>query len=242
MLTAYVTPLAYTSIAYGLVWAARLAGWNSEFVGLAAQELGLRGLPRWASLVLCLVLMATGGVIENLSTTLGEEIGWRGFLVPELAKEMSFTRVAVVSGLIWAAWHSPLTLFADYNVGTNRWYALLCSSITCVSVSFMLAWIRLKSGSIWPAALLHASHNLFLPVVFDNLIRNIGPTFWYTTEFGAAVAATSAVCAVYFWFRRNEVEGAEALGSRADLAQLAWSKSTLSERDLVRDLPGSSPL
>jgi uncharacterized protein len=206
LVIAYVLPLAYASVAYGLVWAMHLAGWNSQFTATAAQDLGLQELPTWASLIICISLMATGGVIENLSTTLGEEIGWRGFLVPELAKKMCFTRVGLLSGLVWAAWHAPLVLFADYNAGTNRWYALVCSSITCVSVSFMLAWIRMKSESIWPAALLHASHNLFIPIIFDNLTRNTGPTLWYTTQFGAAVAGTSAVCAAYFWVCRTEVE------------------------------------
>jgi|SRR6516164_4705556 membrane protease YdiL (CAAX protease family) len=206
VVAAYLIPLGYASVAYGLAWATHLAGWNTQFVGAAVQDLGLKELPTWASLTICIILMATGGVIENLSTTLGEEIGWRGFLVPELAKRMRFTQVGLVSGLVWAAWHTPLVLFADYNVSTTRWYSLLCSSITCVSVSFILAWIRMRSGSIWPAALLHASHNLFIPVVFDNLTRNTGQTLWYTTQFGAALATTSAIFAAYFWLRRDEVE------------------------------------
>ena len=63
---------------------------------------------------------------------------------------------------------------------------------------FVLAWLRLKSDSLWPAALLHASHNVFVPCVFDNLIRNTGSTFWYTTQFGAGLAITSAMFAIYF--------------------------------------------
>ena len=114
---------------------------------------------------------------------------------------MSFTKASLASGVVWAAWHLPLLLFADYNVGTNRWYALACSSLTCISLSFILAWLRLQSDSLWPAALLHASHNVFVPIVFDNLIRNIGPTLWYTTVFGAALPVTSALFAFYFWTR-----------------------------------------
>jgi membrane protease YdiL (CAAX protease family) len=202
----YLVPLAYTSVAYGAVWALGLAGWNSEFVSLVAQGLGLRGLPAWASFTLGIVFMATGGVIQNLAMTLGEEIGWRGFLVPELAKQMSFTKASLVSGIVWAIWHSPLLLFADYNAGTSRWYALSCSTVTCVSLSFMLAWLRLKSGSLWPPALFHASHNLFIPIIFDNLIRNTGRTLWYTTVFGAALAAASPLFALYFWMRRTEIQ------------------------------------
>jgi uncharacterized protein len=202
----YLVPIAYTSVAYGAVWALRLAGWNSDFVSLLAQNLGLTGLPAWASFTLCIIFMATGGVIQNLSMTLGEEIGWRGLLVPELAKQMSFTKASLVSGFVWAIWHSPLLLFADYNAGTNRWYALSCSTVTCVSLSFMLAWLRLKSDSLWPAALFHASHNLFVPIIFDNLVRNTGQTLWYTTVFGAALATASALFALYFWTRRTEIQ------------------------------------
>lgn len=202
---AYFVPLAYTLIAYGAVWGEGLAGWNSDFFDSVVNGLALKGVPGWACFALYLIFMATGGVIQNLSMTLGEEIGWRGFLVPELIKRMSFTKASLLSGFIWAAWHSPVLLFADYNAGTNRWYALGCSTVTCVSVSFILAWIALKSGSLWPAALLHACHNLFVPILFDNLVRNTGPTLWLTTEFGAALAVTSVVFAMYFWRRRKEV-------------------------------------
>ena len=205
---AYFVPLAYASIAYGAVWALQLGGWNSEFVSLVADGLGLKGLPAWASFTLGIICMATGGAIQNVSMTLGEEIGWRGLLVPELAKRMSYTKTSLLSGFIWTAWHSPLLLFADYNVGTNRWYALGCFSFTCISMSFMLAWFRLKSDSLWPAVLFHASHNVFLPIVFDNLTRNTGHTFLYTTVFGAVPACTSALFAFYFWTRREEIEQA----------------------------------
>jgi membrane protease YdiL (CAAX protease family) len=208
LVAAYLAPLGYVSVAYGAVWALHLGGWNSEFVSFITEGLGLQGLPAWASFTLAIICMATGGVVQSVALTLGEEIGWRGLLVPELAKRMSYTKTSLVSGLIWATWHSPLLLFADYNVGTNRWYALVCFSFTCISMSFMLAWLRLKSGSLWPAVLFHASHNVFLPVVFDDLIRNTGHTLLYTTVFGAAPACTSALFALYFWTRRKEVEQA----------------------------------
>jgi hypothetical protein len=83
---AYFVPLAYAAIAYGGVWASRQGGWNSEFVALVAQRFGLRGMPPWGSLTLYVCFMATAGMIRSLSTALGEEIGWRGFLVPKLAK------------------------------------------------------------------------------------------------------------------------------------------------------------
>jgi len=145
---AYFVPLAYAAVAYGAVWALRLGGWNSQFVSLVAQRFGLRGMPAWGSLTLYIFFMATGGMIRSLSTALGEEIGWRGFLVPELAKQMSFTKLSLLSGAIWAVWHSPVLLFADYNAGTNRWYALGCFTVMVVSISFIFAWLTLKVGQL----------------------------------------------------------------------------------------------
>jgi membrane protease YdiL (CAAX protease family) len=203
---AYFLPLGYAAIAYGAVWALRLGGWNAGLVGLVTERFALRGMPPWGAFTLWLLFTATAGLIRGLSTALGEEIGWRGFLVPELAKQMSYPKLSLLSGIIWAAWHSPLLLFADYNAGTNRWYALGCFAVMIVSGSFAFAWLRLKSGSLWTAAVLHASHNLFVQTVFDNMMRNTGKTLWYTTEFGVALAAVNVVVGVYFWSRRKEVE------------------------------------
>src|SRR5690348_14216113 len=77
---AYFVPLAYAAIAYGGVWIARLGGWNSELVGMVAQRFELRGMPIWGAFVLWLLFTATTGLVRGLSTALGEEIGWRGFL------------------------------------------------------------------------------------------------------------------------------------------------------------------
>ncbi len=211
----YFVPLAYATLAYGVVWVLRLGGWNADFVATVVQRFQLRGLPAEGALVLYILFMATSGVIRSLASALGEEIGWRGFLVPELAKQMSFTKLSLLSGVIWAAWHSPLLLFADYNAGTNRWYALGCFSVMVIALSFIFAWLSLKSGSLWTAALLHASHNLFVQAIFDNLMRNTGRTLWYTTEFGIALALVAVVFAVYFWSRRNEVSETRTASSRA---------------------------
>ena len=63
----------------------------------------------------------------------------------------------------------------------------------------------LKSGSLWIAVLLHASHNLFIQRVFDPLTTDTGLTRYVTGEFGAALAVISLVVAYIFWKRRTEL-------------------------------------
>lgn len=83
---AYFLPLAYAAVAYGAVWALRLGGWNSDLVVLVSQRFGLHGMPPWGAFTLWLLFTATTGLIRGISTALGEEIGWRGFLGPEFGE------------------------------------------------------------------------------------------------------------------------------------------------------------
>jgi uncharacterized protein len=67
----------------------------------------------WANIALYFVFAATITVVRGCATVLGEEIGWRGFLVPELAKRHGFAVTAIISGLVWAVWHYPIFLLAN---------------------------------------------------------------------------------------------------------------------------------
>lgn len=184
MLLAYVLPLLYAFPVYALVWV----------FGLGRLDLsGPVGGWQIAS-------MATLGVAGSCLSALGEEIGWRGFLVPRLADLFGFTKASLFSGLIWAAWHTPLILFADYNSGSiPSWYALACFLVMVVGASFSYAWLRLKSGSLWPAVLLHAAHNAFIQSVFDLITVDTGRTLWFTGEFGIGLALTLAIVGLIFW-------------------------------------------
>jgi len=74
-----------------------------------------------------------------------------------------------------------------------------------ISISVVFAWMRLKSGSLWTGALLHASHNLYIQAIFTPLTRDTGKTAWYIDEFGAVVPIVVLCFAIYFWRRRNEL-------------------------------------
>ncbi len=130
LVAAYLIPLGYALVAYLIIWATGLGRfYNEEFVSQAAHELGWDSLNPYIFIVLFFIVQGVIGMFGSMSTALGEEIGWRGFLVPELSKRFGYTGTSLISGFIWAIWHYPLLIFGHYNNGTPRlvWAYLLYS-------------------------------------------------------------------------------------------------------------------
>jgi membrane protease YdiL (CAAX protease family) len=209
-LLSYLTPLAYATIAYALIWGFGLGAFpDAAALAAAAQKLGapLISPSHFSySLAFYLLLIGTGVVLPTLVTTLGEELGWRGLLTPAIVARLGFSRGSLLIGIIWAAWHMPILLFADYNTGTPWWFSIPCFCVLTIGISFILTWFRLASNSIWPCAILHASHNAFVQVFFTALTGPRGTVTPYVIdEFGVALPLVAAVFAIVFWLRRDRV-------------------------------------
>lgn len=135
---------------------------------------------------------------------LGEELGWRGLLVPELSRCMGYTKLSFVSGLIWTVWHLPLMFFGGYHGTGPLWISLVFFAIYVVASSFIHAWMRLVSGSIWVSALLHGASNYFIQLFYPTLTVRTPAGEAMLGEFGWGVPIVSVAIAVGFWsFRRR---------------------------------------
>ena len=98
-------------------------------------------------------------VIFTLTFSLGEELGWRGYLLPQLLS-IGWTRAMVLVGLVWAAWHMPLIFLTPlYHASGNRLIVVSLFVGTIVAASFFFGYLRLWTGSVWPASLAHTAHN-----------------------------------------------------------------------------------
>lgn len=203
----YLIPLLYALIAYIFIWSFNWGGfYNKETVNWLTKSFGLGDIGDGFIIALFVLLTAIFGTISSMSSALGEEIGWRGFLVPELYKNLGFTKTSLISGAIWGLWHIPILLFADYNSGTPSWYALSCFIVLVVSMGFIYTWFRIKSGSLWTAVILHGSHNLFIQGIFTPLTKDTGNTAYYIDEFGIVLPIVAIGFAIYYWTKRNELE------------------------------------
>jgi membrane protease YdiL (CAAX protease family) len=208
----YAVPIAYSALAYGCVWTLGFGALgDGAFIGNVKASFGFQALPSGLAVVLYILFQGTIGMAGSCSRALGEEIGWRGFLVPELAKTTTFTKTALISGVIWSVWHYPILLFADYNSGTPWWYGLSCFTVMVIAMSYVFAWMRLRSGSLWTGMFLHASHNLFVQSIFDPLTGDTGQTKYIVGEFGIALTVSSVIFAFIFWRNRSSLP-AHALG------------------------------
>ncbi len=183
LLIALALPLVYAPPAYLLAWGTGLGSFvPGRWPAVLPYDLHAAGIGS------ALGLIATAGLLDKCVRALGEEIGWRGLLVPELLKMTSFRNTALISGLIWALWHFPLIIFADYRAaGTPVAFQLGCFAVMVISSSFLYAWIRMRSQSVWPAMLLHAAHNLLVQSVLDQATQDRGGVFYLTSEFGLGV-------------------------------------------------------
>lgn len=93
---------------------------------------------------------------------LGEEGGWRGYMMPKLMKLMSLPKAIIVGGIIWGLWHAPLTCIG-HNFGTDYigfpYLGIVIMCIFCTVIGIILTFITIKTESIWPATIMHAVNN-----------------------------------------------------------------------------------
>jgi len=122
---------------------------------------------------------------------LGEEIGWRGLLLPQLLKRMSPIGASLVVGVIWFAWHIPLYL-AD-----GRDFSAVGYFINVLALSLIFTWFYLKSRySTFMAILLHATTNFALFLVIKSFSIVNTTTLSYIHD--AVLVAVAAFVVAYF--------------------------------------------
>lgn len=205
----YLIPFLYLFITYLIVWITGLGGFfNTNFLAIVKKSYHFA----WMDPLLFHILYSiTLGVGVKSVFTLGEEWGWRGFLVPKLLQLTSARKTAMISGIIWAMWHYPMIIFLDYNGRTSLWFGLICFTVMIVGLSFLYTWIWIKTKSIWTVVILHASHNLFIQQIFSPVTYDTGNTKYIIGEFGLGVLFVGVVLTALFWKNLNNEQALSAV-------------------------------
>lgn len=194
---AYITPILYISIAYGLIWVLGFGNIPKENTILDwSKELGIEASNTTLVLILMTFLLATVGVLKNIGSTLGEEIGWRGFFIFELKKVLPFGGVSIVSGLIWSVWHWPIII---YYGGGNTIMQIFAFTVMILGMSVILTYYTFSSNSLWPAAIFHSVHNIYIQKICTPLTITKDKTFFWIDEYGLMLPIVTTIFAVFFW-------------------------------------------
>ncbi|OGO37265.1 MAG: hypothetical protein A2W35_00275 [Chloroflexi bacterium RBG_16_57_11] len=133
--------------------------------GAMAQTSGA-ALPPGLIVGIQILFSITLAPLFNTLFALGEELGWRGYLLPKLFP-LGQGRAILLSGVIWGVWHWPAIL-QGHNYPNQPILGMFLMIGFCVLFGAILSWLYLRTGSPWAPALGHASLNAFagFPLVF----------------------------------------------------------------------------
>lgn len=195
-------------------------------------------ISQWLILLSMVLSMMIISVPINTVVSIGEEFGWRAYLLPKLIdcfagiesadyehtsvstedlehagshKIKAARKAALFTGVIHGVWHWPLILLtANLVPGVTFLTPLVYLVFTC-SLSILLAWVTLRSGSVWPASVRHASVNTTsaLPGLMLNgqAIPLIGPD---ATGLIGGIGYT--ILALVLFFSRSAFAGGKVTG------------------------------
>jgi len=169
-LWAWGLPIVLTIIAGVLTWLLGVGRLDLEFsqIGAAMAQAGGSQLPAWVAVAIQIASALTIGPLFNTLFAMGEELGWRGYLLPGLLPHGQM-RAILLSGLIWGFWHAPVIL-QGHNYPSQPALGVFMMIVFCVLFGAILSWIYLRTHSPWAPALGHGSLNaiagvsiLFMP-------------------------------------------------------------------------------
>lgn len=186
---AYVMPFFYVAVPFAIALLLGSGQLTMEWWPMAAGHLGLPATPLSGFLML-----ATLNVLVAMISALGEELGWRGYLVPLLAGRFQFWFVVAISWAVWTGFHLPGLLSGGYGAtGVPLWSATLNFALLLLPLSVMMTWLRLRSESIWPCVLAHGAHNAFVGEMFASAMIPDASTPWLFGEFSLLMPVIAAI-------------------------------------------------
>ena len=185
IILAYLLPFIYVSITYGIIWCFGFYKGNFDVT---------------------LLLIGLAGTIVNVMATIGEEIGWRGFLLDEFLKTKSPLAATISVGLIWSLWHIPGLIFTDYGNTVNLIYGIPFFVISLTMLSIPMSYFVLKANNIWPAILMHASHNALIQAVYETMTIGNTQSAFLKDETGLILMLLTLSLGLFFAFKLKKLQ------------------------------------
>ena len=150
----------------------------------AIEQMKAQGLSYPLYIMVNVISSITYAPLINMFAALGEEIGWRGFLYPQLEAGFGRRKGWLLGGFIWGAWHWPLIWLIGYEygaaAGNPAGYAgfplsgMLLFAVFAAGLGILHGWLYEQSGSIWVPSLLHGAFNGAAALPLTLCLANTG--------------------------------------------------------------------
>lgn len=112
-------------------------------------------------------------VFINLLIVLGEEYGWRGYLLPELTKDHGKIKATVIVGIVWALFHIPAIYFSAIASGmSNPLMVCIVQAFAAFAFSFSFSYCYYLSGNLIPVLFMHSIWNEINAAILGNVSSN----------------------------------------------------------------------
>lgn len=184
---------------YGSEGIIAMAGLEGEAAEAIAAQFST--IPPVAAIVGTLVSGLFAGCTINAVMALGEEYGWRNYLLDAL-RGQRFWKAALLIGLVWGIWHAPLILLRhNYPQHPVAGVGMMC--VFCILTGALELWLVLKTGSVVPAAMMHGIINAISGAVLF-LVQGGNDLLVGMTGLGGFIAASIVVAALWMYDRKHD--------------------------------------
>jgi membrane protease YdiL (CAAX protease family) len=200
---AIVAPFLVLLCTYGIAW---MTGMGRLDRAVLDSVIMLDG----PASILQTIYIILRGLIISTFLALGEEIGWRGYLLPHLLP-LGRTRTLLLSGLLHGIWHLPLMFLTPfYHADGDRWTITVLFLLTLTAAGVFYGYLRLVSNSVWPAALAHGAFNMYWSTfaAMTVAVSSASVLEYWTGESGVITLIQVTLAAVWLIYRLQRQPGA----------------------------------
>jgi uncharacterized protein len=138
----------------------------------------------------------------------GEEVGWRGYALPQLVSRLGLPGAALTVGVFWAVWHLPLFFVPGIP---NYGQSFLMFAIGSIGLSIALTWLYANTkGSLLLAMLMHSAVNQTIGIVPTRVAVPGSPWALDTSPITIFAGVLLLGSAIYFLVRLHRLDAMRA--------------------------------
>lgn len=194
--------ISFTSLLFGILYPVSFV----LLCALIAQITGIGKLDFQKIVTIEGIMTFVITIVVTLFGVLGEEYGWRGYLLPELTKIKGKTKSTIIVGMVWALYHVPVVyLLARTTGSSNPLLLCLIQAAVIFTLSFPISYCFYLSRSILPVLLFHSIWNILNTTILGDIYRKeygiIEGNLLYINGEGF-VGLVLGTCLIYLFIRQ----------------------------------------